>query len=477
MKKFIKRIMEYHVLPIVMLVVLFVNKFLPMLEISKYNHSNADDFWMSSGAHFVWEETHSLFQTIGYGFQNAIAIWKNWDGCFLSMFIGGLPPVVFHEDYYKYTFVVLAGALLVSTAALLYVALVRLLRFPVSHYLMICIPMLVMFFNFSPSAKDAYYWWVGGINYTLFTSVFFLSQAFLLEYIVSSNKICLGIGSILAFAVGLGNLLSGLINPLVLVLEFAVLLLVYKKEKILYAIPVFCGIAGLLGNVLAPGNLIRGGSELFSQSVLGSIWGAIEASVGFIPHFYRKPMIWFFLFLLVVVFDAMRRKKTNFKFRYPLLFIVVSFGVYCAVFAPVVYANSAFYGRCKIVSFYVMMLMYLFDAIYLMGWFFTHYSIPVKEIAAKVTIYVSLIILLVFCRVDELYFDCASAKESLRIGQAQDFDQKVDERFRLYYDKSITDVEVEEITWIPPIFYWDEDCLADLKHYFQKDSIKIIKDE
>lgn len=487
MYKYVKKIIDYHVIPVIMLVVLFFNKFMPLLVISKYNHSNADDFWMSSGAHFVWEDTHSFFKTVSQAFKNAVLIWENWDGCFLSMFVGGLPPVVFHEDYYKYTFAVLAGALIVCTAAMLYELLVRLLKFPFVHYVMIGLAMLIMFFNFLPSAKDGYYWWVGGINYTLFTSVLLLSQAFLIEYIVSGRKFFLGAGAVFAFATGLGNLLSGLINPLILILEFAVLLCtdkikrlqcslkLNKKEKILYVIPVLCGLAGLMCNVLAPGNLIRGGEGLFNNPVLLTIWKAITASAAFIPHFYRKPMIWFFIFITVVILDAMRRKKTDFLFPYPLIFIVLSFGVYCAVFAPVIYAGSAFYGRCKNVSFYAMMFMYLFDIIYVAGWIFAKFKISMKDAVSKGLVYISLILLLVFSKADELYFDCAGAQDSLRTGQAQDFDRKVDERFSIYYDKSITKVEVEEITWIPPIFYWDEDCLADLAHYFQKDYIKLIK--
>lgn len=472
MQKYIKKVMEYHVIPIVMMVVLFFNKFWPMLMISKYNHSNADDFWMSSGAHFVWEDTHSLWQTIVRGFDNAVLLWETWDGCFLSMFIGGLPPVVFHEDYYKYTFVVLAGALIISAIALLFTVLVRLLKFPVVHYCLITATMLILFMNFTPSAKDAWYWWVGGINYTLFTAVFFLSQAFLVEYIVSNSKICLVIGSVLAFATGLGNLLSGLINPLVLVLELVVLILVYKKDKLLFIIPAVCGLCGLLGNVLAPGNMIRGGEGLFTTPVFTTIWEAIVASIGFIPHFYRKPMIWFFLFLAVVVIDAMRKKKSPFKFRYPLIFFILSFGVYCAIFAPVIYAGSAFYGRCKNVSYFVQILVYLLNFIYITGWAFNKFNFKIKDSVAKGLVWCGLIFVLIFSSVDKEYFDSFSASESLRIGQAQDFDKKVDERFAVYYDKNVKDVVFEEIEWIPPIFYW-EDCFGMLEYYFEKDSIKL----
>ena len=475
MEKWIKKIIDSYIVPVILIGVLLYKKFMPLLLISRYNHSNADDFWMSSAAHHVWADTHSLIATIQRGFLNAVNIWKYWDGCFLSMFIGGLPPVVFHEDYYKYTFVVIAGMLLVGVIAVLFELLVRLFKFPIQHYLLITAAMIIMLFNFMPSIKDGYYWWVGGINYTFFTGVFLLAQALLIEYIVSSRKVFLILGSIVAFSVGLGNLLSGLINPLVLVLEFIVLILLYKKEKILFAIPVACGILGLMGNVLAPGNLIRGGEDLFENPVFASIFGAIKASIGFIPHFYRKPMFWFFLFMIIVIIDAFCRKKTEIKFRMPLLFVIISFGVYCAVFAPVVYAGSAYYGRCQNVSYIVMMFMYLLDIIYIIGWTFNKFDIKINKVVRTCAVYGAIAVLLFTSHYLDMYFDSAYAVESMRVGQAQDFDRRVDERFAMYYDDSIKEVYVEKIDWMPGIFYWDDDCLKDLEWYFQKDFIKVIE--
>lgn len=476
MKKFFQKIWEYHIIPVLVMAGVFINKMWPLLSISRYNHSNADDFWMSSNSHFVWEDTHSFLTTVASGFQNAVTIWKNWDGCFLSMFIGCLPPVVFHEKYYKYTFVIIAGMFALGATALLFVLLVRMFKFPVTHWLLITMAMLIMFFNFMPSIKEAYYWWVGGINYAFLTGILLLSQAFLLEYIVSGNKICLGFGSFFAFCVGIGNLLTGLVNPVILVLELVVLILVYKKEKLLFIIPAVCGIAGLLCNVLAPGNLIRGGDELFRNPVLSTIFNTIVVSAKFIPEFCQKPMFCFFLLVLVVIVDGMTKRKAPFQFRYPLVFVMISFGVYCSAFTPVVYVGSAYYGRCKNISFYLFLFMLLVDALYVTGWVFNKFSLQLKDAVKKGMIYVALVLMLISVRVDWLYFDSELARESMRIGQAQEFHAKVMGRFNKYYDDSIREVYVEPIDWIPTVFYWDDDCLRDLEHYFQKDFIKVLEE-
>jgi hypothetical protein len=308
------------------------------------------------------------------------------------------------------------------------------------------------------------------------TGIMFISQACLVEYIVSSRRGFLVLGSFFAFITGVGNLLTALINPLILIAELIVLILAYKKDKLLYIIPVVFGIAGLMFNVLAPGNLIRGGDELFSNPVISSIIRAITSSTILIGDYYRRPMGWIFLFVLAVVCDAMRRKTSGFKFRYPVIFVIVTYGIYCAVFAPVIYAGSAFYGRVKNVSFFIMVLMFLFNAIYILGWFFERYDINIKKAVLQVLVYAALIFVVFTCCADRAYFDSAYAKESVKVGQAQDFDRRVMERFAIYYNNDIKQVEVPEITWIPNIFYWDDDCLEDIAWYFHKEYIKVVRD-
>ncbi len=476
MKGFLKKLKDSYIIPAVVMLGLFIVKFWPLLDISRYNHSNADDFWMSSGVHFVWENTHSVLKTLQYDFVTTAALWKNWDGCFVSMLIGSIPPVVFDEELYKYTFTIIAGILILGITWLLYEVLVRLLKFPAVHYILILFAVLILYTNFTPSIKDAFYWWVGGINYTFMTGIMFISQACLVEYIVSSRRGFLVIGSFFAFITGVGNLLTALINPLILIAELIVLILAYKKDKLLYIIPVVSGIAGLMFNVLAPGNLIRGGDELFSNPIISSIIRAITSSTVLIGDYYRRPMGWIFLFVLAVVCDAMRRKTSGFKFRYPVIFVIVTYGIYCAVFAPVIYAGSAFYGRVKNVSFFIMVLMFLFNAIYILGWFFERYDISIKKAVLQVLVYAALIFVVFTCCADRAYFDSAYAKESVKVGQAQDFDRRVMERFAIYYNNDIKQVEVPEITWIPNIFYWDDDCLEDIAWYFHKEYIKVVSD-
>lgn len=478
MEKYFKKIMDWRVIPAILSVILFFDKFIPLWQLSFYNHSNADDFWMSVSIHKVWQDTHSIFAAAGEAFYSAVLLWQDWDGCFLSMFLSGLSPVVFHESYYKYTFIILSIALIISVSVFMYALCVRLLKFRIMHYIILFPLILTILFNFSPSVKEGLYWWCGGINYTFFFSVLLMSQACLLEYMVSERWVFLGFGAVLGFCTGLGNLLTALVNPILLVLEFAVLLYWKKdkkREKWFFLIPVICGISGLLLNVMAPGNLVRGGSELFSSSPFGAVIDTIVTSTGFLHHFYRRPMIWFMLAIIFVILDAFRNSEIRFRFPCPLIVIVTAYLIYCAAFTPVVYAHNAYYGRCKDISFDVLVMISLCALIYTIGWlnnrFLQNKYLKIRHMA----VYISLLAVLACSRIQGIYFDAEYARDALTTGTAQDFHDKVNGRFALYYNEEITQVEVQKIEWMPGLFYFDDDCLADIAYYFDKEYIKVAE--
>lgn len=475
----IKEKIDYRLIPMVLSWVFFFQKFWPLLSISRYNHSNADDYWMSSDVHHVWDATHSIFSVIGQAWKNAVYLWQYWDGCFISMFIGCMPPVVIDEALYKYTFVVIAGMMILGMISFLFVLLIRVMKMDWIHFGIICPLMLTIFIAMCPTIKEGYYWWVGGINYSFMFGLFLLAQAFVLEYMVSKKISILVIASLLSFCIGIGNLLSGLINPCILILELIAFLFLYKKKGLLFLIPTVCGIAGLMCNVLAPGNLIRGG-DLFSSSVIGAITGTIVASTNFLQYFYKPSMLCIVLCIFLTVFDAFSKKPETMKFSYsyPLGFLVLSYLVYCATFTPVIYAGSAYVGRCQNISFFMLILMVLANVIYFAGWL--HYKLPALQNARYtftkgILVCISMVLVLIFGKVCSNSYHTQQAEYALEIGQAQDFHNKVMARYAVYYNNSVKDCVFGTIDWIPTVFYWDDDCLTDLEYYFYKDSIKVIE--
>ena len=67
------------------------------------------------------------------------------------------------------------------------------------------------------------------------------------------------------------------------------------------------------------------------------------------------------------------------------------------------------------------------------------------------------------------------ADHYLSTGIAKAFDEQVNARYELYYDAEVSDVEVKKVTGIPPLFYWDDECIDELVSYFDKNSITVVE--
>ncbi len=466
---------NFRIFPAIAAWMFFFRAYIPLLLMTEYNHSSQDDFWMSNNVYHVWRYTEDFWKTISRGFIEAVNMWKNWDGCFLSMFIGNVPPSVFGEEYYKYTFIVLSIALIIAIISILYVILVRVFKFDFVHYLIITPIILLFLTNMLPSIKEGLYWWVGGINYMLFFAIFLISQALLVEYMVSKKKAYLVIGSVVSFCVGLGNLLTALVNPIIVVLEFVFLAIRDKKKSVPYLAPVICSLVGLLFNVLAPGNLIRGGAGLFENSPIDAIIGTISLSTTFITYFYRPTMWCMFLAIVVTVFDGLNHDRLKFEFKYPLVFLILSYLVYCATFTPVIYAGSAIYGRCKNVSFGMQIFFYLLNIIYLGGWLHKKWLKDKFNMVKHLLVYFAVFFMVMYCYKYRSNMDFFLADHYLSTGIAKAFDEQVNARYELYYDAEVSDVEVKKVTGIPPLFYWDDECIDELVSYFDKNSITVVE--
>ena len=335
-----------------------------------------------------------------------------------------------------------------------------------------------------PFIKEGYSWWVGGINYTFFYGVFLLSQAFLVHYLVKKSKISLILGSILSFCVGLGNLLTGLLNPEVVIVEAVVLWLVcrFGAEKKAYDLkfflPVCCSVVGLGINVLCPGNLLRGDGLLGNNPFL-AIKDAIVLSTQMIATFHKASMIPIYLTMgMILLYGAVRAKsKVSVTFVHPVAVTVVLCLLYCSVITPIVYVGTTIYGRCLNQTFLSQHFFTVLILFYWAGWMAKHLK-PLFRIAHPY--YHAMIVgglLSVFWSMKVHEFDHYTiyCRVSLEQGYADIFQAQMMERFKVYEDPNVKDCMFNSIDYVPSILYFDEDCLEDIKGYYDKNSITIVQ--
>jgi hypothetical protein len=160
-------------------------------------------------------------------------------------------------------------------------------------------------------------------------------------------------------------------------------------------------------------------------------WGWIKA-----PAAVVTAMIFLVPFMAPVI------KRANFKFKYPLLVLLVTFGLFSAQFTPTLFATSGSGPlRLKNIIFYVYLWFLLFNFTYLSGWLYhkikdLHQNRPLFDSTLRAGCKKSLGIFLLVCMFFGGMFvsDTAEsltgviAAKSLISGEARQFDAEYQER-------------------------------------------------
>lgn len=451
---------------------IFLYTYVPLLALGMYAHSNTDDYWMSDGVHHVFVKTGSFLAAIKYGIENAVWIWKSWDGCFLSMLFTILSPVAFHEDLYCIVYPVISLTMILCSGALAYALLRRVLQWNIWRTVTVWLMFVTLAFQFVPYYGEAYYWWPGAVNYTFFFGIFLLVQAMAVLYLKDNTKKAFAAACFFGFCTGLGNLMTALISPFVLFLEaFTWSVLLKRKERKGIWIIFLFALAGLMINVCAPGNLIRGGDDLFSSSPIQAIFLAIKGATYFIGAYYKKTMTVFLIFTAFVIYEAMGQVKKEFTFRLPLLFFAVSYGVYCALWVPVTYTGVAIYARLGNQLFLGQILLFVVNVVYLSGWIHKKIVKMRWKYLQDFAICVSMVILVAYFHQNSYLYASSQAYRQVISGNAKQFDEQMDERFAMYYDDSVKVVYVKPLEYVPGLFFIQDTSFDSLKDYFSKEFI------
>jgi hypothetical protein len=129
---------------------------------------------------------------------------------------------------------------------------------------------------------------------------------------------------------------------------------------------------GMWISVSASGNALRQASVIASDY---SPSGPIKAILLSLAYGFYFGLEWFdiscaSLALATALAVGPFLKKTQFKFRFPLVVLIVSFGVFASQFTPSAYAaSSPGPYRLRNVAYFMFLLLILFNTVYLTGWF------------------------------------------------------------------------------------------------------------
>lgn len=357
---------------------------LPLLMIGRYDHPCADDYGYGIDVRNAWRDTHSLVEVVKAAVGRAEHTYETWQGTFNSVFLMALTPAAFGEQYYAAVPYIMLGMLTLSILYLAKVVLHDLLKASYANTCIVAIISLFMMIEGIYTPASAFFWYNAAIHYTFMQAVMFLMVAFVLRCVTADKKAvriatCV-LAVFFAYCVGGGNYLNALISMVLIVsvsLLFTVLYIVNKRSKktlkekkytyfYLSYLPLFVFVVAFIVNVSAPGNAVRGGNFADISPIV-----AILRSFASGFKYCGKWMSLFTFVFLILALPAIWTsvKKTEFRFRFPLLVLLFSFCLFSASFTSSHYGLGQeglprTFNNCKMLYH----LLLIVNEVYLIGW-------------------------------------------------------------------------------------------------------------
>ncbi|MDE7177672.1 MAG: hypothetical protein K2O59_07615 [Lachnospiraceae bacterium] len=473
---------------------------LPLLLLGKYNVMCIDDYDYGRRVHDVWQATGSFGASVQEAWRQNTDFYKDWQGTYVSCFLMAMCPMNFRYDSAWVVPVLMIGMFGISTCVLGRHILIRWLGCEKRGASLCMILLVFMFYQVIEAPFEGIYWYNGSTHYVLMQSLWFFLLALASESIWAENKgravFCCAAASVLAVIVGGGNLVTGL-QAEILMAFLAVYVCWKKRNKIVYVIiPFLTGTAGFLVNTLAPGNAARSSVDLDEG------YGAVKAIILSFYHMAVFAIRWTPLFAVLVWLALLPLlwkllKASRQSFSHPFL---VTAGAYCvlsAMFTPTLFAvGMAGLSRVDNIIQMTYYVAALLVTAYWLG-YFSHRSGTAasgKDSAAealgkfleRANRRMSAVCLLLLLAVwvltaDKNTYTSISALRSLVKGEAKTFYAEAMERYALYTDEELADVEVIPYSERPALFDFD-DLNEDegnwlnlaVTNYYHKNSVKLI---
>ncbi|MBQ7840411.1 MAG: hypothetical protein IJ390_08025, partial [Lachnospiraceae bacterium] len=368
----------------ILIVIFFIVSLLPIVYVGLHNYPSGDDYWFGVYTNRAWVETGSIWEALKGSWRMVVRIYTEWQGTWFTLFLFTLSPNIFIEHGYYLTVFIGLGLLTGSLGYLLHFYLVRKLQFRKEVFIIILCLILYPSIQYIPRTTSGIFWFNGIMHYSvplLLACVAVVNTQKFVEGGGVKNYLALFISFIL---LGGGSYLmpiaASLVVLLILLRQIKVrktegrnkLNISFAKRNWLIFLALFMECVGLLISFLAPGNSVRGGEEFGADInwAIKTVWYAIDRGIYLGIDYFENNMILVLIYtiLSVIVWGEMWKVSKNIRFRYPLLFVIYTNGIYWATYTPEIYARSDVSGGVHNTYFHVFLLVTLANMIYVHGW-------------------------------------------------------------------------------------------------------------
>jgi len=364
----------------IILLIVFVLSLIPVLWITRYDHPYRDDYGISTYTRHVWEETHSIWQTIQTAGKMAINHYLCWTGTLSTNFLMRLQPIVFDLPYIWSIYFLIAFFIL-GYILIFKVLLIDLFKAQLPDYVLITVVFTFISIHFMPSPPQGLFYFVAGFVYLFVYLISLLLLATTIAYIKNERKklnyVYLIVSIFFSFILGFGNYIMPI--PIIAILTLIAAYQFFNNQRKFWGIAVilFVLAVSFIFSFTAPGNSARA-THFTSTGIVESIISSFQKSIEEI-HLHLDLLTFFILLSLSPILWKLA-KKSKFTFRYPLFFVFLTYSFYSSLFTPPFYAmGSCCTGRILNVSYVCFLWLALVNLFYLCGWI----SLKIKSISEE----------------------------------------------------------------------------------------------
>lgn len=359
-----------------LLLLLFLVSLLPLLGLSSINHAAGDDLGYGRLTHEAWLQTHSLGEVIKAAGRTVREYYYGWQGTWLTVFFFSLQPEIFSPGAYVVVPFLMLALWLGSTWILFYYLLVGKAGVSTAYFGILYLLFAMAGIQFVPSTKSAIFWYNGAAHYIIPYTIALLGIYFYFRFMDREKG--RGTGNYCGFCICMAllggcNYQAALFAPMVIVLAA---LWRWKDKgnrgRILACVfPLLLEMIGLIISMKAPGNKVRGGGDFGFRisTVIETVFTCfIRGAVQIWRYMTEHPLLLLFFAAAAITLRYCRKENENQR-KYPLpgLFVLLSYCVYCAMFAPEIYAGVEVSGGVYNMNYYVFLFMVFGDMIYVSG--------------------------------------------------------------------------------------------------------------
>lgn len=470
-------------------VIVFVLSLLPIFLLVGVDRASGDDWSFGLLTHLAWVDTHSLLRVLQAAFASVKKYYFSWQGTWFSVFLFSLQPEVFSHDAYGMVPVLMTGLLIGGVSDFLYCLLVRLLQMTRRDFLLLDAVVLLVLIQFVPYQTSAIFWYNGAAHYTVPFALAMFGCARLVRYALAFRKRDLVLASLWMTLLGGTNYLTAIFGLGLLVLLMALLL--HRGRSVLFMlVPGALETVGLLVSALAPGNAVRGGSQyhVTAAGMIGAVGKSlVQGTRGIGKSFLDYPVAMAAMVVVaVILWDILRKTVPKYRLHFPCPGAVILYlwGLYCAVYWPVLFVGGSVSDGSVSVGvpntiFWVFIMALFGSLIYGLGWICEksgeseNLRLPLYAAGFAVAFLVVIV-----CRGDLKNSTDYVCYYYIRTGRAAVYKEQMDELTEILTDESVADAvvpfivgEQEPLVHLPVTLDKEEWTNQKMALFFRKKSL------